>query len=517
MAEPIFSPTICFGPGSEQNVDPRHSVRVEGSIVCDRPEQVGAQCVGPAICPSYVSRSCGCNEHRALTERHLAKQPEAPRTLRCPERLARAIRYCYVHQLLDFEEWLSKWPKAKQTAILDSLTYDSRDPSLTDAFVKLSSEHQLPSCPRLIQKHATLAAQAQFACEHSRFQKAIFEVLGGDRSDGFEVYEGVRVAGTSGWNASDLADWADRNAGADWWYERDGKRWDASQQRNHHDCKVGVIRPIDPDFARHLERCFRVRGKLRSRGRVRAKITYRSQGTVKSGYNDTTSGNSLVNACISAKALHAVGCRANIIVMGDDMLAAVWGPRIAENIASEERMYGIIPEYKVHDRAADASYCSGHFLYDGTRHLFVPNFGRSLARLFWTINPVSRRRIALHQHGVASCMLTTYPNHPWYRAWLGKYELRGRPAGVEKHKIRGPQADYGFDYERALCDRYGIEEREHHEIIRLLGSVRAPGWFWGECLRPISNRDIPQATVGEEAREEIDNGRDEVAWCRALK
>lgn len=472
-------------------------------MVCDRKSQKGCQLVGGTIAACHTARSCICNASKALLERHLAAQPTPTRRLRCPRKLVDAIVASYSRQTLDYDEWLSSWPAGKRRAIERSVLHDVIDVCDSASFVKRSGEHKEVAVPRLIQKYGNLGTQAEFAVEHKRAQKAIFEVLGGDKGDGFECAPGVFVAGTSGWTSKDISAWARRNSNASWYYERDAERWDASQQRIHHNCKMSLFRKLGKEFAQSVEKSFAVRGRTRGAGRHPTTISYASRGTVKSGYNDTTSGNTLVNACISAAAIAACGLRANILVMGDDMLAAVWGAEIPERVAEYEKSFGIRPKYQVHHDVASASFCSGHFLDDGNRIMFVPNFGRNLCRLFWTVNPVSPKHLPLHQHNVASCMLTTYPNHPWYRAWLGDMRIAGAAAKFDKHKHRGPAADEGFDYDSALCRRYDIDSRDRDGITEVLKRVPRVGWFWSERLRPIVERDLTGVTTGIGARDEI--------------
>jgi hypothetical protein len=431
--------------------------------------------------------------------RHLCEFPvgplELPYTSDFLDAVVRAYRLSYTG---DREEWLAKWPLHKRVAILRSEHLDELEFGRLEATIKREVAHKYPKRARLIQAYRNLRTQAHYAMEHVAFQKALFNVAGGGDLRGYELYPGIYIAGTSGWSAQRLGFWADLHVG---WrlYERDGERWDSTMQLVHHSAKWRFMEACDPGFAK------RVRADYTGRGRFRYNDTflrYISCGAVKSGHNDTTSGNSLVNLLVAANSMRDCGMRGSIIAIGDDLLAAVEGQPDFDALAARERAYGILPTYTVPVNFAHATYASSTWLWDGSRHLYVPLLGRLFARQWWSVAPPPPRKFAQRRHTIACGMLSMLGGVPVYDEYYRPHLIpRGRVEyDVLRYKAAGPLDVDGFNFEVAFQERYGISPVELGDLREYLRCLpREPCYILEsphDLIARIVAIDAPGADTG---------------------
>lgn len=407
--------------------------------MCDNPDQRGAELFGPAFGQVIVARSCLNNAANAFVKRHGVRQPKATARLDPPQRFYASMFQAFPTQLLFADEtWLasyyegwaeptiiaSKWKTSKALSILRSVLTDPICPKLIKAFPKreLSKIGTLDDVltlerARLIQTYYNLATQEKFAREFVAFQKALSTVWSVDEP--YEMYPGVFLSMASGVRPDDIAAWMDRiRAFVEWWYERDGKTWDAFVNKMMHDTKIAVMRAcgqVGEELAGFVEECHTTEGIVGSRRGGEGCFKYRNYGTTRSGHNDTTSGNSLINGLIAAQTLHELGLRGYIIVAGDDMLAGITSPpnkpisAIADDIAASERAFGINPEYRAFKNFTDVTFVSGCWVEASPfATVFVPLLGRLLAKLWWSVALVPPRgreqfRASVNQGVYAVC------------------------------------------------------------------------------------------------------------------
>jgi hypothetical protein len=269
-------------------------------------------------------------------------------------------------------------------------------------------------------------------------------------------------------------------------------------QIEHHQAKWQTMQACDPLFAAHVRAGFKVRGRFLSRGE---RIDYTACGTVKSGHNDTTSGNSLINVLICAGAMRSLGMSGHIIVLGDDLLAHVAGPARAQELCAAEAQYGISPEVKTPAGFAEATFISGSWLFDGRRHLFMPQPGRLLARLWWTVRPPSQRRVTEYRYGVAMGLLSTYRAFPIIGDFLEPYRDDRHHGVPPPYRPSGILDVEGFDFDRAFCDRYGLTRSAYRELRSFLRRLPTqPAYYASSPADVILQRDVPEALAGDEGR-----------------
>jgi len=256
-----------------------------------------------------------------------------------------------------------------------------------------------------------------------------------------DVGGGVDVTIACGLNSISLGQWMARVTCRKLWgfYERDGRNWDATMARIHHDLKMLVYRAVGADFARFAEAGFTVQGAhLSPAGWLR----YVVSGTVKSGHNDTTLGNSLVNAFILCEALWALAVPASVLVMGDDALVALYAPACLETFKKAESSLGIVPIARIFHSPFDVSFISGIWLPSRTGFGFAPKPGRLVARLYWTVRPPPKRFRQAYLNGVSRGLQPVCAGLPLVRAFLARFDdggsvrTDGKPSTYAKVGVR---------------------------------------------------------------------------------
>lgn len=462
--------TVCLGLPTTP-IASRHKL-VEIPPTWCPPGVFGAELVGPAARVAYVCGGCSCNMLNALCMRHGVEPP--PVTLPGPYHFEEVIDMILEakpwlnprYSLYDHSWWLLRWCAGKRQAIITSMKRDLLKPSAINCMVKREVHHDVPTKARAIQFYRSLADQAAFGPAFVLLQKSIFAYLNTTMLPG-----GVRVTCASGLPPTEIASWMTRvfdRFPRPWFYERDGKNWDATMQEFHHDQKMKIYRAYSEPFARFVQAGFKARGEHRYPS---GRLVYVLNGTVKSGHNDTTLGNSLINALITYEACRRLGLRAEILVAGDDCLVATDGD--PSGMVEVERGLGIKPEARVFRNYLDVTFISACWLPGEGGYLFVPKLGRLLARLNWTTSPPSARKYVEYRDGVRAGLMKSCRQVPLYHEFIR--EPTGKPGSLGK----------GWDYwlgsfggvgpnrwtREALKAKYHLLETEYAELKRFLSDL----------------------------------------------
>lgn len=505
--------THCLGPGNVANVDPDHRVpEFEGE--CDIPSQAGAHLMGVACRSAFVCRSCRCNAHNALCNRHCKKRPDFTGDF-APARewfntADSSLFWAYMFYNTIWQlGWIYKWGASKIAAIVRSQQNDPLEPSMVELMVKREALTGFKNKARGIQKHTNLASQAVTGPSVTSAQKAVGCLYGVDSP----FVDGIQFVFASGLNGIDVGRWMQQclGAGLAWFYERDGANWDATMGRPHHDMKQHVYAKMDPQLVEDIEAMYGVRGVFRSRKKVGKPMRYEVRGTTRSGHNDTSIGNSIINfsiACTAIRNLRMSGklpkdCRASCLVMGDDLLVAMSCRPVLEDMVAEEKALGITPEARVFDSWEDVTFISSLFYPTDGGIVFGPRPGAILAKLFWTVKyPGKGKKAAAYVNGIVDCM------YPIFRGWpiLDAFVRSHRIAGVNGKTEVGWKlwtdglAKSAFDSTTAswFSRRYGlsVEEISEAEELLLTNAGRA-GIMSTAATRRIVERDL----AGLEERE----------------
>jgi len=484
---------VCLGFGDEQGLDPAHHLLSVPCKVCDcaTVRQPGAECLGFVTRPSWVVSRRYCTLHNAICNRHGKCRPAFSGDFSPFEQLSDEL----VHELKGLydlhidhyrEEWINKWPLKKRDAIRFEQATKFVSPSLVKLFAKYEGGHSRPTKGRGIQMYYDLATQALWAPSFTSLQKAFAMIFNG------REFHDVSITFASGMTHGELGRWMDDTMalGDCVFYERDGKNWDATMARPHHDLKNLWYRKIVGDeFADFVDSCYEVKGSART---PHGLFKYKLSGTTKSGHNDTTLGNSLINAAISYCAMKTLGLRGRIIVAGDDCLVAVYGTRQqAEQLAAVEATFGIVPEAKVFDHWSEVSFISGVWYPSPSGFCFGPKLGRLLARLFWTTKCVPKRKRVAWRHSVATGMLQFFGDVPILRAWLqSNVQIGCKVIAVDKLSADFAVVRGGMLVE-FLCQKYEISTADVIETEAFIMSLPSrPGYVSHPVLDKIMSVDL---------------------------
>jgi hypothetical protein len=476
--------TTCLGvPTPEERAlcfDPKHKdLSTDRPRACGDHAQLGSTIVGYNASWSYTCRQCMCNLHNALVKRHGAKQNEATISFVHFMKDFDSVNELRCSYLLYFEiwydHWITKWPQSKQEAIHRSMLEDPFAPSEVKAFIKRECGHKLPSKARMIQMYKNLHTQSRWAPTFYAAQKAVCSVFHRHKiNDAVDIT--ITIA--SGMNAEALADWMTTTMATrtnPHFYERDGKNWDASMQEIHHDLKKWVLRKFiyDEDFFGFLDDCASVRGSATKKKDIGPRLVYKLKYTVKSGHNDTTLGNSIVNAAIAYEACSRMGLSADILVIGDDLLVVVEGDFDHHALAAIERSLGIVPEYEKFHHPWQVEFASSIWLPNGEgTFAYVPKPGRVISRLFWTVNPPSRKKMNDYIHTVVCGMRHNCGAIPIVRKYLDIHDRAGNIISVGRKVYDTTQFhNEGQSLENSLMLRYHISAQEIIDVETYLDGL----------------------------------------------
>jgi len=462
----VVTNCVCFGGGDRSLLGPGNEIiRSDPSVKegpCDK-DQVGATCMGLVTGLSFVCKTCPCNAERALCHRHGVAAPPFTSNFDAFSEYLNNVFLPIQSMFVDYsarwhDAWMGKWPMARQRAFARSIANEPPRPGRVKAMVKREQGHSMPTKPRLIQYHDSLSAQALHGPAFFALQKAWTEWF-----QRREVFPGIRATFASGLNARALGQWmcdVQADYSSVYWYERDGKTWDATMQAAHLEVRLLAYACAGAEFVEFVRQGFKVRGNV-ARGPMKYKLT----GTVKSGHNDTTMGNSLVNIAIACEVMRRMSLRGDVIAAGDDLLVAIDGDFDEAAFAEHERALGILPEYRKFCDARDVSFVSGIWMPIESGWCFTPKPGRLLARLFWTVKPPPKKYRQKYLNAIVLGLRPVCARMPVVGAFLDAHYDAGSTAlgnwALVDKRLKVWKVGAGLDVPTAaVCDRYGISPDE---------------------------------------------------------
>lgn len=385
-----------------------------------------------------------------------------------------------LHDLLDNGKWLRRWPVAKQLLILTSINNDPLLPSALKSMVKreLSSFRTCPTKSRLIQAYRNLRTQAAFAPHFYAIQKALTSL------GRHYPRPGQRVSVTigSGFNATSLGGWLTETlaltTGPRTFYERDGKAWDATMQLGHFELTERVYSIFGTPFLTFVRAGYDCKGSVDTDS---GRLKYTIKGTRKSGHNDTTLGNNIINAAITYESLTRLGLTGHILVAGDDLLVVLDGDVDCQPLIALESSLGIRPEARAFKSPFSVSFISGCFYGQGpmTSFSFIPRPGRIIERLGWTTSPPSARVHLAYLRGVALGLSPVLGEIPVVRCILAYWRSIDAPPGPRdsRYYVYRDSAPVDFGHDRApmtwFCARYSLVAADVLDCERLLNAALA--------------------------------------------
>lgn len=502
--------TVCVGFGDPSKLGAA-KVLIEPPRFCTRPDEVGPELYGLAAGWCTAVRRCMCGAHNALCNRHGTKQPEVTSAFQAfyvfLEEVGPDVQLAY-EMLYTFWDanWIYKWAKGKIDSIRRDLDSKPSLPGEVASFVKFELYTKIMEKARLIQANKNYVAQAMAGPECVALQKAYTQVLRRRRV----AQADIRVTFASGLNSAELGVWLEeviRDRPRYRIYERDGKCWDATMQLIHHQLKMFAYRFATDTFRSIIDEGYEVIGHVdMSRGRqFRSYMKYKLTGTTKSGHNDTTLGNSIVNAGIAYECMYRMGLTGDIIVAGDDLLVVVDGDFDADEFARLERGFGIIPEYRKFSTYKSASFISGLWVpRDSSGALvFVPKPGRQFAKLFWSVKRLRPVEVDDYVHSIAVCLTPVCGGLPVLGAFIAAHDRKGKIVPLEgKYYLhRGMEP---VEYERQVildyfCERYSTSPAEVAELEAL---IKGHAGRIGILVHPLFQRMVEVDTRDIDERDD---------------
>lgn len=508
-------PTVratCLGPGDPALLDPLHKVvpLLPATCNCEARPYKGPTLGGIAFARCYSVAKCTSCVHNALCMRHCKQMPTSTATLRdgLLDNLIPHLRYEYHVALTDYEEctdvaWMNKWlhrfPARRQADYIRSVIQAQNREDEVAVFVKREVLNAKPTKGRLIQGYKDDFTGYLSGPKCKAFSEALARVMNSCDFHKFVTKDGrcvnVRATYASGMNSCDLARWMENVPSAFSFYERDGKAWDSTINKKLLEWELSQYAKIDSE----LEQLFRggmcVKGVYYDRENQR--IKFRSKYTRKSGHNDTSVGNSLINMAITIQSfLSWIDCpeELHILVMGDDLLVAGDFKHDPCAVSKHEASYGIVPEAAwIRNRYA-VTFISGRW-YPAVNggYSFGPLVGRQLMKLFWTTSEQVEKYPVTLISSIAASFSTFFRGSRFGDAWCNKMMITSDRIKHDKmhyHLESMPPVDWVV----ALPLVYGLDITDATEFARFIERLdRKPGLYqhWvADVMIDIDTRDV---------------------------
>jgi hypothetical protein len=391
------------------------------------------------------------------------------------------FRQAYAENYIGFDAWLRKWPPGKRAAIMNSIMRDKIKPKRGKCNVKFECGHTVPTRGRLIQFYRNLATQALHAFRMYTVQKALAAVLRWRR----HIVGGVTYTVTfaSGMTSKSLGGWMTAASVGRVIYLRDASNYDSTMRARHFQWKDKLNRSVSPAMAQFVRDCSSGIYTYAGRG---GQLVYESRTGVKSGHNDTSSGNSLANAAIMIQALATLRIPAHIIVMGDDVVACVPPGSDASLIASEEARCGIVPKSSIVAHPEQADFLSATYMWGDGQYWLVPKPGRIIMRLFWSTKAPPPRRLAAYQRGVVLGLDPLLSTVEWWRAFTHWLDRDGPTMATDKYHhhfhVDSPPSFTMREQRRFFAMRYNMSHTQYDWVVSDLSATRPDGMFLNSRL-----------------------------------
>jgi hypothetical protein len=254
--------------------------------------------------------------------------------------------------------------------------------------------------------------------------------------NGSLVRQGIDITFASGMTNRDFEEWMTvTNSKKVWFYEQDGASWDSTMRKEHYDCKWPLYDRADPELGAFMRKCANTKGVIYT---PTGRINYQTSYTTKSGHNDTSLGNSIINISIALEAMLKLKLTGRILVMGDDLLVAIHQNFDADEFAAVSRSLGITPEYRKFDSWEDVSFISARWYPTGLKnqYLFAPRLSSIFDKLFWTVKHIPEKQKPGIVAGICMGVKALMPNMPMVSEFIRANENDATPILPQDYKYR---------------------------------------------------------------------------------
>jgi hypothetical protein len=301
---------------------------------------------------------------------------------------------------MKFEKWVSTFPPHKRRTFtrLKEDGYELKATKVASSFIKqelvMRREGALDKHkdPRMIQgcpPELTLACGPYLRKVASHFKSGLkpskHNIPG-------SVADGRHIVYTCGMNAVDIGrwfgmalSWAESVCGPGEWpvvVEDDESRYDEHMTE-------GPFQFMDSYYRHNLPKHVRehLRRTDKSKGKTSLGTKYSVPFTMQSGWPDTATADSIVNAAMKMS-IHQVGRRWIAIICGDDSVTITVNTELtllggAKGIEAAYAKLGMECEVVIRDDPLKTEFCSSRFMPTGDTFVLVPKIGKFFGRLGW--------------------------------------------------------------------------------------------------------------------------------------
>jgi len=339
------------------------------------------------------------------------------------------------------------WKKGKsiqrRQAITQSILFDDRHFSRVKSHIKTEVCAMKPKKARLIQAFDAPVDNYIVADHYRAFTEALLHVTLEPT-----VYQGmyVHLRSACGLNRLDMSrqiyEWLLEAplGGKNHIFIDDVSNMDGNVQLVHLDAQQRLYEALSPDLAAHHRATISFKGCIPRRAMTNADSTvfYRAVGTVKSGAQDTSSGQTCRRIDGVVRNFHTLGCKAiRGFAFGDDVWLIVTFDVLptCEQVMAVQATYGWPTRGVFTQELEESEFLSCSFAYCvGGVHMF-PKLGRMFAKLFWTWRRLSARK---RRHYVTQIALSTLPAYEGFalvQAWL-RWHIDSPPRTVPEWMLR---------------------------------------------------------------------------------
>lgn len=339
----------------------------------------------------------------------------------------------WFHLCLKDDAWHYRKTGRMKQRIQESILLDRPRPERIVAHIKTEIVGIRPTKARLIQAFDAYADNYVVADHYRAFTEALLRVT--DEQYQFCGME-VHVRSACGLNRVDMAlqiaSWLSVHppGGDTRIFLDDISNMDGSVQLPHLRAQANLYDMLSPAMAQHFRSTFNFRGIVRQHcmNNASGSVRYVGQATVKSGAQDTSSGQTCRRIDGIVRCFASLGAKSICgFVFGDDVWLLVTKCPDLSAISSEQEKYGWKTKGCYVDCVESSDFLSCGFARTKTGVHMFPLIGRTLAKLFWTWRQVPERRRAHYRHQVAEAMMPAYQGFTFMMGFLGWHLMKSAP------------------------------------------------------------------------------------------
>lgn len=433
--------------------------------------------MGLAFKPCFVVANCVGNVQNALYTRHLAPFLHPIPALPNPPYLYSSEAKSQLRErfAITCDAWMRRKTLRQRELILQSIAVDNPQPHFVKSHIKTEICLKMPTKARLIQASRTQRDSYEFADLYRAFTEALVEWSTIPR-----MYFGTKVhlRSACGLNrdqiSEQVSDWVATYGMAFTIFIDDVKNMDGNVQGPHLQEQYSLYDELDPCLAAHARAAQEFWGVVYLK---ESTVRYKGKDTVKSGAQDTSSGQTARRLDCFIRCLYGSGVTLVAgFVFGDDLWVMMQGvlPTV-EQMAVLQQACGWATKGVYVKSIEQSDFLASSFVPRASGgYAMRPLLGRMLAKLFWTWRTIPKARQGSYVHQVAEAFLPLFSGFDFMTMWL----MWHMQVTVKKpfHWKEGwflPQAADCI-WDEFVARRYGLEMPDrlqlpdHHNVVALI-------------------------------------------------